>query len=123
MPPTSRKATPGRTPQDHKPPAPTLVESPDLFWFNGADDQRHSLPPAGEAAGAVSGRMLRDALRDPDGEARLALHMLDHCGAAPADLDALLDLPGTQFLPLIGEWVRWSRENGVSLGESSGSAG
>jgi len=118
MPPVKKTAAP-RKPQDRKPKKTTTAardrSAPFVFTAGG---EEFELPSPEEAAGKVSGRVVRDAIMDPsqDAQMRLAFATLESSGPDSAALDALYDLPAADMLQVVADWFEAAQ--GANPGES-----
>ena len=104
-------------PQDRKP----RKGAP--FAFTGKDGKRHTLPLASKGAEKVEGRLLRNAaLGDDGGDLALQFALLEACGATPAAINALYDLPAAKMVTLLQEWMSHGDGDGATVPQSSGSS-
>lgn len=109
---------PARTPQDRRPKKKTTTKAKLTKYEFTIDGETYTLPLATKGAEKLSGRVMRDAFMDDDGEMKLGFALLEACGAAQAVVDMIYDLPAPECLKVIAGWMRFGDGDGASLPQS-----
>jgi len=118
--PPAKKTTPApRQPQDRQKKATTskVTNRLDTFEFEH-DGETYELPSPQDSVGKIPGRILRDALMDPEsgGELRMSIAALEACDPDEDALDALYSKPAPEMMQIVAEWFQSAQ--GAELGES-----
>lgn len=99
-----------KTPQDRRPKAKAVAaeagaEAKFTFEHEG---ETYELPTGADAAGQVSGKLIRDAIMNDDdvSEMRLAFATLEAANPDEAALGALYEKPYIEMMTILGDWMQ-----------------
>lgn len=101
-----------KTPQDRKP----KEAAPGTF---SVGSKTYTLPSAVDAVKNMSGRDMREIfMGGQQGELTVGFRLLEASDPDPELLDALYDLPASECLKILGDWMKGASMDGTTLPQS-----